>query len=55
LAIEINDTGKGIPEQYINDVFEPFFTTSGNGTGLGLSISNRIIQNHQGIDVLLLH
>jgi len=48
VIIEIKDTGKGIPEQYIDDIFEPFFTTRGNGTGLGLSISNRIIQNHLG-------
>ncbi|MCE5252397.1 GAF domain-containing protein [bacterium] len=48
VILEIRDTGKGIPEQYLNDIFEPFFTTRGNGTGLGLAISNRIIQNHQG-------
>lgn len=48
VAIEITDTGMGIPEQHLDDIFEPFFTTRGNGTGLGLSISNRIVQNHQG-------
>ncbi len=47
-VIEIIDTGRGIPEQFLDDIFEPFFTTTGNGTGLGLSISNRIIQSHQG-------
>ena len=48
VLIEVIDTGKGIPEQYLDNIFEPFFTTHGNGTGLGLSISHRIVQNHQG-------
>jgi two-component system, sporulation sensor kinase E len=48
VIVEFNDTGRGIPEQYLNHVCEPFFTTRGNGTGLGLSISHRIIQNHRG-------
>ena len=48
VMMEFKDTGKGIPEQYLEDIFEPFFTTRGNGTGLGLSISNRIVQNHRG-------
>jgi len=46
--VDIRDTGKGIPEMYLDAIFDPFFTTNGNGTGLGLSISQRIMQNHNG-------
>jgi signal transduction histidine kinase len=52
--VRVQDTGKGIPEQYLNRVFEPFFTTkgTGKGTGLGLSVSLGIIQRHNGaIDI----
>jgi signal transduction histidine kinase len=50
--IEFNDTGCGIPGEYIEDIFNPFFTTKSTGSGLGLSISNQIIQEHRGyIDV----
>jgi len=50
--IEFSDTGCGIPEEYIEDIFNPFFTTKSTGSGLGLSISNQIIQDHRGyIDV----
>jgi signal transduction histidine kinase len=48
MRIDVNDTGKGIPEYYLENIFEPFFTTGGEGTGLGLAISNMIVQNHQG-------
>ncbi len=46
--ITIEDTGGGIPSEFINKIFEPFFTTKDFGTGLGLSISYRIIQQHGG-------
>jgi signal transduction histidine kinase len=50
--IEFTDTGCGIPEEYLEDIFNPFFTTKSTGSGLGLSISNQIIQDHRGyIDV----
>jgi signal transduction histidine kinase len=52
LQIEFNDTGCGISGEYIEDIFNPFFTTKSTGSGLGLSISNQIIQDHRGyIDV----
>lgn len=48
--VEIEDTGKGIPDNVKNKIFDPFFTTKpvGKGTGLGLSLSYKIIQDHHG-------
>ncbi|MFV1952028.1 MAG: ATP-binding protein [Nitrospinota bacterium] len=52
--VEIDDTGIGIPEDLINRIFEPFYTTKepGQGTGLGLSVVHRIVERYGGmIDV----
>ena len=48
--ISVKDTGKGIDEDIIQRVFEPFYTTkvAGKGTGLGLSIVYNIIKQHDG-------
>ncbi|MDX1907642.1 MAG: HAMP domain-containing sensor histidine kinase [Bacteroidia bacterium] len=47
--IDVSDTGKGIPKNHFEKVFEPGFTTKKRGWGLGLSLSRRIIQNyHRG-------
>lgn len=48
--LEIQDTGKGIPEDKINRVFEPFFTTKGpnKGTGLGLTIVRQLVWRNKG-------
>ena len=48
--VEIADTGRGIPSENLNRIFEPGFATKGSGvgTGLGLSISYNIIQKHGG-------
>ena len=50
IEIEVSDTGVGIPEENINKIFTPFFTTKlvGKGTGLGLSIIYGIIKMHRG-------
>ncbi|QSQ09120.1 Signal transduction histidine-protein kinase AtoS [Koleobacter methoxysyntrophicus] len=48
IVIKITDTGQGIPNIHMDNLFTPFFTTKENGTGLGLSISYRIIKNHNG-------
>src|ERR1700756_2879486 len=46
--IAVTDTGRGIPEPQISQIFRPFFTTKGNGTGLGLSLVRRIVDEHHG-------
>ncbi len=53
IIIEVEDTGKGIPSEFLAHIFDPFFSTKGTqGTGLGLSISYGIIKRHKGkIDV----
>lgn len=48
IQIEICDNGPGVVPEYLDRVFEPFFTTRAQGTGLGLSIAKRIIEQHQG-------
>lgn len=50
LVISIVDSGKGIPNEIIDNVFDPFFTTKevGKGTGLGLSISYEILKEMKG-------
>ena len=46
--ISIADTGGGIPQEQINRIFEPFYTTKEKGTGLGLMIVQRIVRAHGG-------
>ncbi len=50
VEIKIEDNGSGIPQNIIDKIFQPFFTTkpTGQGTGLGLSISYDIIKAHGG-------
>ncbi len=48
VCIAVNDTGKGIDANRINQVFDPYFTTKNKGTGLGLAIAHKIIEAHQG-------
>lgn len=47
--MEFTDTGKGIPEDKMHRIFEPFFSTKGNeGTGLGLSIVRQLVWRNKG-------
>jgi signal transduction histidine kinase len=50
VAISISDNGCGIPEENLDKIRDPFFTTKevGTGTGLGLSIVDEIIRSHCG-------
>ena len=49
VRIEISDTGKGIPEKYVEKVFDPYFTyEKPQGTGLGLTLAKKIIEDHKG-------
>jgi signal transduction histidine kinase len=45
----VKDTGRGISEETVKKITDPFFTDGKkDGTGLGLSITARIIKNHRG-------
>jgi signal transduction histidine kinase len=48
--LKVSDTGRGIPENKLPFVFEPFFSIKevGHGTGLGLSITRKIMEEHGG-------
>jgi PAS domain S-box-containing protein len=49
VQIQVRDTGQGIPDEMLAQIFEPFFSTKpGKGTGLGLWVSQGIVQNHGG-------
>ena len=46
--IRVSDNGPGIPEDLVDEIFVPFFTTKDSGTGIGLSLSKQIMQLHGG-------
>ncbi len=48
IRIDFIDTGCGIPEENLEKIFEPFYTTKERGTGLGLAITRQIIEQHHG-------
>ncbi|MEO9211282.1 MAG: ATP-binding protein, partial [Ginsengibacter sp.] len=50
IEIKVSDNGSGIPQNIVDKIFQPFFTTkpTGQGTGLGLSLSYDIIKAHDG-------
>ena len=48
VVVSVADTGGGIPQEQINRIFEPFYTTKKKGSGLGLMIVQRIVREHNG-------
>ncbi|MBI2454677.1 MAG: GAF domain-containing protein [candidate division NC10 bacterium] len=48
VEVSVSDTGGGIPQEILDEVFNPFFTTKEAGTGLGLTLVRRIVRVHGG-------
>ena len=50
IVVEVADTGEGISQEVVSQIYDPFFTTKdvGKGTGLGLSVCYGILQEHSG-------
>jgi nitrogen fixation/metabolism regulation signal transduction histidine kinase len=48
LFLQLSDNGEGIPNDKLEQVFVPFFTTRQNGSGIGLSLCRQIIRSHKG-------
>jgi len=48
LRVEVADTGGGIPQEDLENIFNPFFTTKQDGTGLGLAITHKIVTRYGG-------
>jgi signal transduction histidine kinase len=46
--VDVKDTGSGIPQEHLNEIFNAFFTTKEKGTGLGLAVSLKILNDHNG-------
>jgi len=48
ISIEVSDTGPGIPDEHVDKIFVPFFTTRKHGSGVGLALSRQIMNAHGG-------
>jgi signal transduction histidine kinase len=48
LEVEVTDTGCGIPQEAMDKIFDPLFTTRAKGIGLGLAVCKSIIDRHEG-------
>ncbi len=46
--IKVCDNGKGMPEEVLNQLGKPFFTTKEKGTGIGIPLCKKIIEDHGG-------
>ncbi|MCP5003170.1 MAG: GAF domain-containing protein [Planctomycetes bacterium] len=48
IVVDITDTGKGMSQEEVQKIFDPFYTTKQGGTGVGLAVCFKIIENHGG-------
>ena len=48
VEVSISDSGTGIPEHKLGEIFDTFYTTKEHGTGLGLSIARTIVETYGG-------
>jgi signal transduction histidine kinase len=48
IAVDVIDSGPGIPAEQQRQIFEPFFTTKRGGTGLGLALAQEVVTRHGG-------
>ena len=48
VCVRVSDSGPGVPEGIMDDIFDPFYTTKENSSGIGLSICHRIVSDHGG-------
>ena len=48
VQVTLSDAGHGVPENLLEEIFNPFVTTKKNGVGLGLSIVSKIVDSHHG-------
>jgi len=47
-AIQVNDTGRGIPPERLPTIFRPYYSSRPSGTGLGLATAKKIVEAHEG-------
>ena len=48
VELEISDTGVGMSEEQVENIFEPFFSTKSQGLGLGMPYAQKVIEQHRG-------
>ena len=52
MRVDVADSGGGIPQDVLDKIFAPFFTTKARGTGLGLAVVRKVVDRHNGkVDV----